>query len=65
VLDRELIEVVIREIAALPVSQRAVIYLRDVCGFAADDVCTLLSISDGAQRVRLHRARHQVRAVTD
>ena len=62
VLDRELIEVVIREIAALPVSQRAVIYLRDVRGFAADDVCALLSISDGAQRVRLHRARHQVRA---
>ena len=62
VLDQELLEVVIREIAALPVSQRAVIYLRDVRGFASDEVCALLSLSDGAQRVRLHRARHQVRA---
>ena len=60
VLDQELLEVVIRAIAALPVSQRAVIYLRDVRGLAPGEVCALLSISDGAQRVRLHRARDQV-----
>jgi RNA polymerase sigma-70 factor (ECF subfamily) len=61
VLDRGLLEVVIRAIAALPVSQRAVIYLRDVRGLAPGEVCALLSISDGAQRIRLHRARHEVR----
>jgi RNA polymerase sigma-70 factor (ECF subfamily) len=61
VVDQELLEVVIRAIAALPVSQRAVIYLRDVRGLAPGDVCALLSLSDGAQRIRLHRARHEVR----
>jgi RNA polymerase sigma-70 factor (ECF subfamily) len=61
VLERELLEVVIRAIAALPVSQRAVIYLRDVRGLAPAEVSALLSISDGAQRIRLHRARHEVR----
>jgi RNA polymerase sigma-70 factor (ECF subfamily) len=62
VLDRELVEVVVRELAALPVSQRAVIYLRDVRGWAPDEVCEFLSISDRAQRARLHRARTRVSA---
>jgi len=41
--------------------QRAVITLRDLVGCSADEVCQLLEISDGNQRVLLHRARSRVR----
>lgn len=48
-------------IAALPHVQRAVITLRDVEGWEAEEVCELLGLSDGNQRVLLHRARTSVR----
>jgi RNA polymerase sigma-70 factor (ECF subfamily) len=38
-----------------------VITLRDLEGWAADEVCTLLEISEANQRVLLHRARSKVR----
>jgi RNA polymerase sigma-70 factor, ECF subfamily len=60
--DRELLALIVAEIGALPISQRAVIYLRDIRGLSPDEVCEILSISDGAQRVHLHRARSRVRA---
>lgn len=62
VRDRELLNAMIEEIAALPATQRAVIYLRDVRGVATEEVCDVLAISDGAQRLHLHRARNRVRA---
>jgi RNA polymerase sigma-70 factor, ECF subfamily len=43
-------------------AQRAVITLRDLVGLSADEVCSLLEIGDGNQRVLLHRARANVRA---
>ena len=46
---------------ALPVSQRAVIVLRDVDGFTADEVCEILGLTQVNQRVLLHRARWGVR----
>lgn len=46
----------------LPVAQRQVLVLRDVEGLEAADVCTLLGVSAGNQRVLLHRARAHVRA---
>ena len=46
----------------LPPVQRAVITLRDLVGVPPDEVCDLLGISDGNQRVLLHRARARVRA---
>jgi RNA polymerase sigma-70 factor (ECF subfamily) len=49
-------------IAKLPAGQRAVITLRDVEGFDADQVCELLDLTEGNQRVLLHRARARVRA---
>jgi RNA polymerase sigma-70 factor, ECF subfamily len=52
-------------IAALPAAQRAVITLRDVEGLDAAEVCRLLDISNGNQRVLLHRARARVRAALD
>jgi RNA polymerase sigma-70 factor (ECF subfamily) len=48
-------------ITDLPASQREVIILRDVNGFSTDEVCELLGISEGNQRVLLHRARAKVR----
>ena len=53
--------VVARAIDALPASQRAVISLRDVEGWSADEVRNALDISDVNQRVLLHRARSKVR----
>src|SRR3954447_22366158 len=49
-------------IGALPETQQAVLTLRDVEGLEADEVCTLLDLSAGNQRVILHRARGRVRA---
>jgi len=53
--------VVQRAIDGLPDAQRAVIALRDVEGWPAAEVCSLLGISEGNQRVLLHRARSRVR----
>ena len=50
-----------RIIDALPPAQREVIMLRDVAGFAPDEVCNALGLSDTNQRVILHRARTRVR----
>jgi RNA polymerase sigma-70 factor, ECF subfamily len=48
-------------IAALPAVQQAVLTLRDVEGLEAEEVCALLALSAGNQRVLLHRARAKVR----
>ena len=55
---RTLIE---HEIQSLPPAQRQVIELRDVEGMDSDEVCQLLGLSAGNQRVLLHRARSHVR----
>jgi RNA polymerase sigma-70 factor (ECF subfamily) len=52
-------------IAALPPMQREVIMLRDVVGMDAEEVCGRMSLTDGNQRVLLHRARTRVRAALD
>ncbi|HLZ38791.1 MAG TPA: sigma-70 family RNA polymerase sigma factor [Mycobacteriales bacterium] len=49
----------------LPERHRCVISLRDVQGYDADDVCQILEISSGNQRVLLHRARARMRAVLE
>jgi RNA polymerase sigma-70 factor (ECF subfamily) len=60
-LAAETLALVERAIAALPPTQRAVITLRDVEGCASDEVCAVLGLSEGNQRVLLHRARSRVR----
>lgn len=59
---RELGKVVERAVKKLPPTQREVITLRDIEGLPAEEVCSLLEISEGNQRVLLHRARSKVRA---
>jgi RNA polymerase sigma-70 factor (ECF subfamily) len=46
----------------LPEHQRQVVTMRDVEGLAAGDVSSLLGITDGNQRVLLHRGRARLRA---
>jgi RNA polymerase sigma-70 factor (ECF subfamily) len=59
---RELRRVVAAAIATLPSGQRAVMTLRAVDGWTSAEVCEVLDISAGNQRVLLHRARSKVRA---
>jgi RNA polymerase sigma-70 factor, ECF subfamily len=49
----------------LPEAQRQVLLLRDVEGLPAADVCDLLGMSDGNQRVLLHRGRVHLRQQLD
>jgi len=47
--------------AQLPPGQRSVLILREIEGLEPSEVSTLLGISDGNQRVLLHRARARIR----
>ena len=60
-LASETAAVVERAIEALPPAQRAVISLRDVQGWNAEETCNALGVSETNQRVLLHRARSKVR----
>jgi RNA polymerase sigma-70 factor (ECF subfamily) len=64
-LGRETLDVAKREIEELPDAQRAVITMRDIAGCSAEEVCDVLDISGGNQRVLLHRARSKVRAALE
>lgn len=61
VLGDETLQHVRSAIDGLPAKQREVILLRDVAGFDAAEVSSLLGISASNERVRLHRARAAVR----
>ena len=65
VLDRETTELIHRVVETLPEAQRAVITLRDIEGWETAEVCEALEISEGNQRVLLHRARSKVRSALD
>jgi RNA polymerase sigma-70 factor, ECF subfamily len=57
----ELRGVLLAGLAALPDRQRAVVMLRDVDGLDSDEVCEVLSLTTGNERVLLHRARSRLR----
>lgn len=61
-LTREIHQVVAAALTKLPDRQRVVVALRDLDGLTAEEVCDLLDISPGNQRVLLHRGRAAVRA---
>jgi RNA polymerase sigma-70 factor (ECF subfamily) len=69
VVDRltapELVEAVRRVIEALPAGQRDVVTLRDVEGLSSAEACAVLGISEGNQRVLLHRARARIRSALE
>ena len=58
---QDLAERIRPRIDELPDMQRQVVTLRDVEGLGSPEVCELLGISEGNQRVILHRARSSVR----
>jgi RNA polymerase sigma-70 factor (ECF subfamily) len=58
---QQLAERVRELLPTLPDVQRQVVVLRDIEGLPAADVCALLDVTDGNQRVLLHRARAQLR----
>jgi RNA polymerase sigma-70 factor (ECF subfamily) len=65
--DERLLAAEVREciraaVAELPARQQAVIALRDIEGWSPEEVCDTLHLSEGNQRVLLHRARSRVRA---
>jgi RNA polymerase sigma-70 factor (ECF subfamily) len=65
VTGQETLAVAMRAIAELPARQRSVISMRDIHGWAAEEVCAALDLSPGNQRLLLHRARSRVRAVLE
>jgi RNA polymerase sigma-70 factor (ECF subfamily) len=58
----ELRTALLEAIDALPRMQRAVITLRDVEGWSAEDACDYLGLANGNQRILLHRARAAARS---
>ena len=52
-------------IALLPPPQRIVITMRDIQGCDSEEVCEALDVSEGNQRVLLHRARSKVRTALE
>jgi len=61
----ELRGVIDTALAALSGRQRAVMTARDVLGLSREEVGELFALTDGNQRVLLHRARSRVRAAVE
>jgi RNA polymerase sigma-70 factor (ECF subfamily) len=49
----------------LPPQQRAVLTLRDIEGFTGPETAAMLDLTEGNQRVLLHRARARLRVDLD
>jgi RNA polymerase sigma-70 factor (ECF subfamily) len=62
-MNREVLGLIETALTTLPALQRAVLTLRDIEGLDGGDVCRLLTLTPGNQRVLLHRARATVREV--
>jgi RNA polymerase sigma-70 factor, ECF subfamily len=65
-LDAAMVVGRVRElIDSLPTGQREVVLLRDVEGLSSVDACSILDLSEGNQRVLLHRGRASVRRMLE
>jgi len=49
----------------IPARQRAVVVLRDVEGLSSAEVCAVLGVTAGNQRILLHRGRSRLREILD
>jgi RNA polymerase sigma-70 factor (ECF subfamily) len=58
-------QVILDAIEQLPPAQRTVVTLRDVEGWPPDEICDVLDVSEGNQRVLLHRGRAKVRTALE
>ena len=56
---------ILESIESLPESYRDVLYLRDIEGYSTLEVSDALSISEGATKVRLHRARSALKKILE
>lgn len=61
--DREALRVVEEALETLPAEQRAVLLLRDVEGFAYEEIATITSTEVGTVKSRIHRGRLAVRNI--
>jgi RNA polymerase sigma-70 factor (ECF subfamily) len=57
-VDRDEIQ---RALFVLPVAQRAVLVMRDAYGFSIAEIAEDLGLSEGAVKVRIHRARRRLK----
>jgi RNA polymerase sigma-70 factor, ECF subfamily len=64
-LTGETRDCILRAVESLPPAQRTVITLRDIEGWPSEEVCDALGVSEGNQRVLLHRARSKVRSAVE
>jgi len=64
-LDKETRAHLAEAVASLPERQRAIIMLRDVDGWTAEETCNVLGLSESNQRVLLHRARARLRTLLE
>ena len=58
-------DIVHKAIEQLPEQYRTVLVLRDIEEWSTEETANMLNISEGAVRVRLHRARQALRALLD
>ena len=65
VLTNEALEQVRAALELLPPRWRLVVSLRDIDGLTSEEVCDLLDITPGNQRILLHRGRSKVRAALE
>ncbi len=57
-VDRDEIQ---RALLALPVAQRTVLVMRDAYGFSVAEIAEQLGLTEGAVKVRIHRARRRLK----
>src|SRR5256885_1640204 len=61
--DREALGIVEDALATIPADQRAALLLRDVEGFAYEEIATITSTEIGTVKSRIHRGRLAVRNI--
>lgn len=64
-INREGLQLLGRLLEDLPRNQRLVLTMRDVQGFASEEICEILEISPSNQRQLLHRARTYLRRMLE